>query len=59
LVYDTKPGKNVPKEHKMYQMMIKKIPNVHKIFLMAMKYTSNFQSKALQNLPKLGFLVSK
>jgi hypothetical protein len=37
LVHDTKTGKNVPNEHKMYQMVIKypkwlqNIPNGHKI----------------------------
>jgi hypothetical protein len=36
LVYDTKTGKNVPNEHKMYQMVIN-IPNVCKIFQMAIK----------------------
>jgi hypothetical protein len=40
---DTKTGKNVPNEHKIFQM--------------AIKYINIFQSKALENLPKLGFLV--
>jgi hypothetical protein len=35
----------------------KSIPNVRKIFQMAIKYINIFQFKALQNLPKLGFLV--
>jgi hypothetical protein len=57
LVHDTQTGKNVPNEYKMYQMVTKyptspqKIPNGNKI------YTNIFQSKALQNRPKLGFLV--
>jgi hypothetical protein len=42
----------------MYQMAIK-IPNVRKIFQMTMKYIYIFQSKALQNLPALGFFVWK
>jgi hypothetical protein len=51
-----KPEKNVPNEYKMYQMVIKhpkspyNIPNGH-------KYINIYQSKALQNLPKLVFLV--
>jgi hypothetical protein len=42
----------------MFQMA-KKIPNACKIFQMAMKYFNIFRSKALQNLPKLVFLVLK
>jgi hypothetical protein len=56
LVHDTKTGNIAPNEHKMYQMVIK-ITNVCKIFQMAIKYSNIFQSKALQNLPKLIFLV--
>jgi hypothetical protein len=33
------------------------IPNDRKLFQMTVKYTSIFYSKALQNLPKLRFLV--
>jgi hypothetical protein len=33
------------------------IPNEREIFQMVIKYTKIFHSKALQNLPKLGFLV--
>jgi hypothetical protein len=51
-------GKNVPNEHKMYQMVIK-YPKCHKIFQMDINYINIFQSKALQNLPKLRFLVLK
>jgi hypothetical protein len=56
LVHDTKTGKNVPDEYKMYQMNTKctkwaqNIPNRHKIFQMAIKYINIFQTKALQNL---------
>jgi hypothetical protein len=32
------------------------IPNLHKIFQIAIKYVNIFQSKALQNLPKIGIL---
>jgi hypothetical protein len=56
LVHDTKTGKNAPNEHKMYQMVIKYF-NAYKIFQMAIKYINIFQSQAIQNLPKLGFLV--
>jgi hypothetical protein len=42
----------------MYQMVIN-IPNVCKIFQTVIKYINNFRSKALQNFPKLGFLVWK
>jgi hypothetical protein len=35
------------------------IPNDRKIYQMTITYTSIFHSKALQNLPKLGFLVWK
>jgi hypothetical protein len=42
-----------------YQMAITYIPNDEKILQMTIKYTSIFHSKALQNLPKLGFLVWK
>jgi hypothetical protein len=53
-IHDTKTGK-------MYQMNTKctewslNISNLHKIFQMAIKYINIFQSKTLQNLPKLGF----
>jgi hypothetical protein len=50
--------KNVPNKHRMYQM-VKNIPNVCKIFQIAIKYINIFQSRALQNWPKLGFLVWK
>jgi hypothetical protein len=33
LIHDTKTGKNVPNEHKKYQILIKH-PNVHKIYQM-------------------------
>jgi hypothetical protein len=53
----------IPNLEKMYQMNTKctkqshKIsPNVCKIVQMALKYLNMFQSKALQNLPKLEFL---
>jgi hypothetical protein len=59
LVHYTKSGNNVPDEHKMYQMNTKCHGHGHKIFQMAIKYINIFQSKALQNLPKLGFLVWK
>jgi hypothetical protein len=57
LVHDTKTGKKVTNGTQI-------VPNSHKISQMSVKYSkwpknistfSNF--KALQNLPKLGFLV--
>jgi hypothetical protein len=35
------------------------MPNGHKRFQVVIKYNNIFYSKALQNLPKLGFLVRK
>jgi hypothetical protein len=51
-------GPNIPKQEKntIWQQTI---PNGHKIYQMVTKYTNIFLSKALQNLPKLGFLVWK
>jgi hypothetical protein len=52
----------IPKQEKMYQMnkncekMVIKYPNRHNIFQMAFKYIKS-QSKAIPNLPKLGFLA--
>jgi hypothetical protein len=48
LVNDTNTGKMVPNEHKMYPMFKKS---------QMVKNINIFQYKALQNLPKLGFLV--
>jgi hypothetical protein len=48
-------------EGKIYQITTT-LPNGHKIyqiFQMNIKYTSIFHSKALQNLPKLGFFKNK
>jgi hypothetical protein len=47
----TKGIQNVPNGHKISQIY------TCKIFQMAREYINLFQSKALQNLPKLGFLV--
>jgi hypothetical protein len=53
LVHDTKPGKmHQMNTYVMYQ-------NLHKIFQIAIKYINIFLSKALQNLPKLEFMVEK
>jgi hypothetical protein len=55
----------IPKRGKMYQMntkcteWLKNIPNGCKIFQIAINYINIFQSRALQNLPKVGFLVWK
>jgi hypothetical protein len=56
LVRDTQTGKNVPNNTK-WSKWSRNFPNVLKIFLMAIKYFNIFQSKALKNLPKVGFLV--
>jgi hypothetical protein len=51
----------LPNGHNIYQIA-NKLPNGHKInqmaqyFPVAIKYTNLFQFKALQKLPKLGFL---
>jgi hypothetical protein len=54
-------GKNIPNDHKIYQMAIQfnKWPLKYgrKLSQMVLKYTSISHSKALQNIPKLGFLV--
>jgi hypothetical protein len=52
----TKTEKKIPNYHN-FTKMSKNIPNDRKIFRMTIKYTSIFHSKALQNLPKLEFLV--
>jgi hypothetical protein len=51
-----KPEKMYQNEYKMYHMVIK-YSKSQKMFQMAIKYINIFQSEALQNLPKLGFLV--
>jgi hypothetical protein len=53
---NTKMGKIVPNDHKMTTWPYD-IPNGRTIFQMAKKYNNDFHSKALQNIPKLGFLV--
>jgi hypothetical protein len=57
---------NIPKGGKIYQIITTSpnghniyIPNDRKIFQVTIKYTIIFHSKALKNLPKLGFLVWK
>jgi hypothetical protein len=53
------------KIEKVYQMTTNytkrpyNVPNVHKLIQTAVKYTTNFHSMALQNIPKLRFLVLK
>jgi hypothetical protein len=50
------------KKRQTYQNITKwpwNIPDDNKIFQMTVKYTNMFLCKALQNLPKLGFLVWK
>jgi hypothetical protein len=53
-----KAGCNVPNDHKIYQMDITST-KCSKVFQMAIKYSKIFSSKALKNLPKLGFLMCK
>jgi hypothetical protein len=49
--------RNVPKLGKVYQIATK-LPNGRIKFKMAKEYTSLFpKKKALENLPKFGFLV--
>jgi hypothetical protein len=50
-------GENFTKLPQHYLMAMKYIPDVFKIFQMTIKCTNIFNSKALQNLPKLVFLV--
>jgi hypothetical protein len=52
----TKTEENYTKLPQHYQIATA-LPNGHKIYQMSIKHTSIFQSKALQNLPKSGFLV--
>jgi hypothetical protein len=52
LVQTYQNGKNIPNDHKLYQ-------NVHKIYQIVLKHTNVFHSKALQNIPKFGYLVWK
>jgi hypothetical protein len=51
---------NIPQRGKIYQITTS-LPNDHKTYQMAVgkisQGTINFNSKALQNLPNLGFLV--
>jgi hypothetical protein len=51
----SKSTQNVPNQHKMYQIVLK-YPNVGKIFQMAIQFVNQLKSRAIQNLPKLGFL---
>jgi hypothetical protein len=48
----------VPKPHKCNKWT-QNVTNGHKIYQMSVKYVNIFQSKALQYLPPLGFLVWK
>jgi hypothetical protein len=52
----TKTGENIPNYYNITKWPLN-IPNGRKIFQMTIKYTNIFHSKALQDLPKLGFLV--
>jgi hypothetical protein len=56
MVNDTQTGKMCQMDTKCTKWSYN-IPNVCKIFQMAIKYMNNFQYKALQNFPKLGFWV--
>jgi hypothetical protein len=52
-------GEKCTKLTQQYLMTIKyaHISNGRRIFQMTLRYTNIFNSKALQNLPKLGYLV--
>jgi hypothetical protein len=54
----TKTGKNIPKYHNITKWPLS-IKDGLKIFSMTTIYIGILHSKALQNLPKLGFLVWK
>jgi hypothetical protein len=54
----TKRRENIPNYHNITKWP-KYITNGCKIFQMTVKYTSIFHSKALKNLPKLGFFGLK
>jgi hypothetical protein len=61
LVHDTKTGKMYQmntNDHKCTKWLCN-IPNVSKILQMSIQYLNIFQSKALKNSPKSGFLVRK
>jgi hypothetical protein len=49
-------GHNIPNRWKIYKIATK-LQTRHKIHQLATEYPNLFHSKALQNLPKLGFLV--
>jgi hypothetical protein len=51
-----KHGENLCTKWLLYQMSTT-IPNGRKIFQIAINYANVFHSKALHNVPKLGFLV--
>jgi hypothetical protein len=51
-------GEKLPNAHNITNST-SSIPNGLKTFQRTIKYTNIFHSKALQNLPKLGFLVRK
>jgi hypothetical protein len=52
----TRTLENIQKDHFVTKTPCN-IPNGHYIFQTAIKYTNIFHFKALQNLPKFGFLV--
>jgi hypothetical protein len=55
-VQNTKAGKNIPNDNKIYQMN-PKIPKGCKVDQTAIKYTTILHCIALQNLPKFGIFV--
>jgi hypothetical protein len=55
LVQTTQTG-NVYQITRNYTKLPENIPNGRKILAMVIKYTNIFDSKAHQNIPKLGFL---
>jgi hypothetical protein len=57
-VQHAKTGTNIPNNLK-YTKWPQNISNYRKIDQLIIEYTNIFHFKTLQNLPKLGFLVSK
>jgi hypothetical protein len=53
----TKIGENIPNRTKLSNGPNTDLPNDSSIFQMATDYINLLHSKAVQNLPKLGFLV--
>jgi hypothetical protein len=55
----TKTYQNGKNENDQMTTYVGRVPITHKICQIALKYTNNMHSKALKNVPKIGFLVGK